>query len=264
MRKAVFFDIDGTLIDCLNGMNDMSDEVKKAIRELQTQGNYAFIASGRPYAFLSEEILKFGFDGFVLANGAEIIMDNKIIYAGEFDKEFVKEVTDEFDSLGIQYILEGEHYSYIKREHKDMWDFYMNIGISSKLIMSDFDVDKLHVLKAETLCSNKEIEDKCIDIMDRNPQYGYFHSIGANTFEIYNKENTKASAIIKLLEYLNISRENSFAFGDGTNDIEMLSEVGCGIAMGNASDYVKSFAHKVTDTVYEDGAAKGIYKYILD
>ena len=54
MRKAVFFDIDGTLIDCLNGMNDMSDEVKKAIRELQTQGNYAFIASGRPYAFLSK------------------------------------------------------------------------------------------------------------------------------------------------------------------------------------------------------------------
>ena len=52
-------------------------------------------------------------------------------------------------------------------------------------------------------------------------------------------------------------------FGDGKNDIEMLSTVGCGIAMGNASDEVKSYAHQVTDSVLEDGVATGIEKYIL-
>ena len=43
----------------------------------------------------------------------------------------------------------------------------------------------------------------------------------------------------------------------------MLSIVGCGIAMGNASDEVKSYAHQVTDSVLEDGVATGIEKYIL-
>ena len=85
----------------------------------------------------------------------------------------------------------------------------------------------------------------------------------AKNFELYAKKNTKASGIIKALEILNIPIENSYAFGDGNNDIEMLSTVGCGIAMGNASDEVKGHAKVVTDTVQNDGVASGIEKYIL-
>ena len=43
----------------------------------------------------------------------------------------------------------------------------------------------------------------------------------------------------------------------------MLSTVGCGIAMGNASDEVKGYAKKVTDTVHNDGIALGIEEFIL-
>ena len=46
------------------------------------------------------------------------------------------------------------------------------------------------------------------------------------------------------------------------NDIEMLSTVGCGIAMGNASDEVKKYAHKVTESVHDDGVAVGIKEYV--
>ena len=35
MKRAVFFDIDGTLLDCLNGITDITLRVKKAIRALQ-------------------------------------------------------------------------------------------------------------------------------------------------------------------------------------------------------------------------------------
>ena len=68
MKKAIFFDIDGTLIDCINGHIDLSHQVKQAIRRLQQEGHYAFIATGRPYAFLSEAILSFGFDGYILTS----------------------------------------------------------------------------------------------------------------------------------------------------------------------------------------------------
>ena len=79
----------------------------------------------------------------------------------------------------------------------------------------------------------------------------------------------KLSDLLTDIEYvlvqgnLDIDINNSYAFGDGKNDIEMLSTVGCGIAMGNASDEVKSYAHQVTDSVLEDGVATGIEKYIL-
>ena len=61
---------------------------------------------------------------------------------------------------------------------------------------------------------------------------------------------------------LDIKIENTYAFGDGKNDIEMLSTVGCGIAMGNASDEVKKYSNKITDTVQNDGVAKGIEQYV--
>lgn len=72
MNKAVFFDIDGTLMDCLNGITDIRPRVKETIRSLQANGDYVFIATGRPYAFLNESLYNFGFDGFVLTNGAYV------------------------------------------------------------------------------------------------------------------------------------------------------------------------------------------------
>ena len=39
--------------------------------------------------------------------------------------------------------------------------------------------------------------------------------------------------------------------------------VGCGIAMGNASDEVKKYAHQVTETVHNDGVAFGIEKFVV-
>ena len=54
MMKIVFFDIDGTLVDSFAGVKEMREDVKKSIKDLQAQGNYIFIATGRPYAFLSQ------------------------------------------------------------------------------------------------------------------------------------------------------------------------------------------------------------------
>ncbi len=45
----------------------------------------------------------------------------------------------------------------------------------------------------------------------------------------------------------------ALAFGDGGNDVSMLRAAGIGIAMGGASDLVKSSADYITDDVDDDG-----------
>jgi len=78
MKKAVFFDIDGTLLDTSKGVSKITSPVKDAIRELQNNDILVFVSSGRPYAFLNEDILTFGFDGYILMNGSLILLnDNK-------------------------------------------------------------------------------------------------------------------------------------------------------------------------------------------
>ena len=74
---------------------------------------------------------------------------------------------------------------------------------------------------------------------------------------------TKASALSRLADILNIQPSEIMAMGDANNDIEMLEFAGLGIAMGNASDYVKSLADAVTTSNEEDGVARAIEKYIL-
>ena len=59
--------------------------------------------------------------------------------------------------------------------------------------------------------------------------------VNKRALELYLKKNTKGTAILKAIEYLGIPIENTFAFGDGKNDIEMLSTVGCGMAIGESS-----------------------------
>ena len=262
MRKAIFLDIDGTLIDCIGGIKDITPNVKNAIKNVQDKGDYVFISTGRPYALLDKNILNFGFDGFILANGAHVIINNKTIYSEPIEKEFIKNIVTELENNNIQYILQGELYSYMKDSCKEFYKYYDEMGVSRRYFKDKFNIEEIDVHKLEMLCPNDEIKELCLSLIKTNPECDYFSSVNKSAIEVYLKRNTKGSAILKIIDFLNIKIENTYAFGDGKNDIEMLSTVGCGIAMGNASDEVKKYSHKITDTVQNDGVAKGIEKYV--
>ena len=263
MKKIIFFDIDGTLIDSHGGVTEMSEKVRLALKDLQNKGHYIFIATGRPYSFLTKEILEFGFDGLILSSGAHVIIDGKDIYNSPINKNFVKKAVKMLEEKDIQHVLVGNEYSYIKDEYKELLDFYKNINILEDSFKKEFNLDEVETYKIEIFSKNKDVADHCIEFLEKNPEYSYYNSISYSHLEIYFKENTKATGIYKTLDYLNLSIENTYAFGDGTNDVEMLEAVFCGIAMGNASDAVKSNANVITDTVSNDGVEKGIEEYIL-
>lgn len=263
MKKIVFFDIDGTLIDSMNGIKDISQKVKQAIKEIQNNGDYAFIATGRPYAFLPNTILEFGFDGFILANGAHIIINDKTIYSDSIDKVFIKELVDELEKNNIEYVLQGENNCYMKKHFKDFHAYLDKIEVPKKYIVDEYNCEEIDVHKIEILCKDDEMENLCLDLISKNPQCDYFSSINKRAIEVYMKKNSKSKAILKVIDYLNIPIENTYAFGDGKNDMDMLKTVKYGIAMGNASNEVKLVADYVTNSVDDDGVALGIEKYIF-
>ena len=65
--------------------------------------------------------------------------------------------------------------------------------------------------------------------------------------------SSKRVGIDKMLEHYHIGLDECMAFGDGGNDIQMLSHVGIGVAMGNAAEDVMSAAGYVTPSVDENG-----------
>lgn len=54
---------------------------------------------------------------------------------------------------------------------------------------------------------------------------------------------------------LGFDRKDIIAFGDETNDLQMLDYAGVGVAMGNAAESVKNVANVVTASNQDDGIA---------
>ena len=75
-----------------------------------------------------------------------------------------------------------------------------------------------------------------------------------------SSEASKWTAISNLANKMNIKTENIIAFGDDTNDIEMIKNAGIGVAMGNADEQLKNIADFITDTNQNDGVAKFLGK----
>ena len=77
-------------------------------------------------------------------------------------------------------------------------------------------------------------------------------------YDVYAKDQTKATGIKHLIEYLNIDIKDTYGFGDGHNDKEMIEFCGTGIAMGNAIQKVKDASDYITDDIDNDGIYKAL------
>jgi Cof subfamily protein (haloacid dehalogenase superfamily) len=85
-----------------------------------------------------------------------------------------------------------------------------------------------------------------------------------DALEILPPGQNKGGALKQLLKDLKIAPEQVMAIGDGENDIEMLQQVGMGIAVGNAKEKLKAVAKHVVASNDEDGVAEAIERYVLE
>lgn len=265
--KAIFFDVDGTLIEGTNpDFRHITETVQKAIRKLQAAGHYVFIASGRSLAFLDENMRSFGFDGYVLLNGSVVFFHDKLIYSDPIDRSIIVNLCKVCDEHNMQYSLHDEDSSYVKKEFKYLINRLEDYGIHERQLCTEYDLkDKpKNLYKIEVDSPNYSDREYIIAKLPNELKFTEDRSYDYCHMEVYAKKNSKASGILKVLEILNIDVKDSYAFGDGDNDVEMLSTVGLGMAMGNASPKAKAAAKLVVPSVLENGIAYGIENYILD
>ena len=256
--KALFFDIDGTLVDGRNGMPDIPQGVLNEFERLHKLGHKLFISSGRPKAMVDSKFLNIGFDGYILANGGYVEVDGQSIYEDRMDYELTKNTIDMLDYLHCDYMIETSDHIYIDPNHKVLFNFFNDLG-HGDIFTFDFDKeDVMHrTIKIEMNVSNKD-KQRVEDYIQNN--FGYvinFDEHGSeNSFEIYSPTISKAVGIQKILDHFGLCKEDSYAFGDGVNDLEMIEYVGTGVAMGNAVQPLKDVADIVCDSIHNNGLEK--------
>lgn len=251
MIKAVFFDIDGTLVSFKT--HRVPDSAKRAIAALRAKGVRVFIASGRQLLAINN-LEDLQFDGYVTLNGGYCIVGEQVIYKHSMPSEDMVSLVqymEERENFPCIFVHENAFCINYTDERTDEVFRLLNFPQPPTLPLREAATGDIFQLVA---FFTKEQEKAIMAVMPHceatrwNPLFS----------DVIQKGSSKQVGVDKMLDYFGISLDESMAFGDGGNDVLMLKHVGIGVAMGNAEDEVKRAADYVTDSVDEDGVEKAL------
>ncbi len=251
MIKAVFFDIDGTLVSLKT--HRVPDSAKRAIAALRAKGVRVFIASGRQLLAINN-LEDLQFDGYVTLNGGYCIVGEQVIYKHSMPSEDMVSLVqymEEREDFPCIFVHENAFCINYTDERTDEVFRLLNFPHPPTLPLREAATGDIFQLVA---FFTKEQEKAIMAVMPHceatrwNPLFS----------DVIPKGSSKQVGVDKMLDYFGISLDESMAFGDGENDVLMLKHVGIGVAMGNAEDEVKRAADYVTDSVDEDGVEKAL------
>lgn len=252
MIKAVFFDIDGTLVSFKT--HEVPQSTIEALDLLRKKGIKVFIATGRHYTSINN-LGDLKFDGYVTLNGG-------YCFAGEDKVIYKHSIPDRDIEALIRYMETEESFPCAFVQEKDIFMNYKDETVEEIFNMLNFPeppirpMDEIRGKTAYQLVSffTAEQEKKIMTILSNcestrwNPLFT----------DVVPAGSSKRVGIDKMLEYFRIPLNECMAFGDGGNDVAMLQHAGIGVAMGNAEDDVKQYADYITDSVDEDGIFKAL------
>lgn len=260
MKKAVFFDIDGTLWD---EKQQIPESTKEALRLLKKNGHYMFLCSGRTRVFIpQEELMPLGFDGILAGCGTYGEFEGEVKYYHKIDRAQIRRECAYMDSLQASYILEGRYALYLDEERfPEEYPFctQMKEILKDKLLRVSGNEEQLEVSK---FCVNYLEQGHEVLEAELAKRYTVIPRVG-NFMEVIPKEHNKATGIREMCRILNIAREDTYAFGDSTNDLDMLRYVAHSVAMGDGMQEAKEAAEYVTRDLWDDGIYHGLKYYGL-
>ena len=232
-----------------------------SLKDLKNKGHLSFLCTGRSKNYITH-LLDQPFDGYISNAGACVVYQGKMIYSRCLDPELVRRIEETFDKYGVAYDHECDDYDYIKE--KMVSDLFQDddpdvqkqkikqyLKENSTLPMEQYNGQAVY--KISYTCDSydqikqaaKELEDKVSIAI--NPA---FSKVAGDL--LYDGVN-KGEAIRQLVAYLGLSMDDTIAFGDSMNDIEMLKACHTAVVMDNGDEETKKYADIVCGSVEDDG-----------
>ena len=259
MIKALFFDIDGTLVSFET--HRIPSSTIEALEAAHAKGLKIFIATGRPKAIINNltalqerELI----DGYITMNGAYCFVDDTVIYKSPIPAAEVDALTSFCHERNLPCILVGEHDICVNQPGELVTEIF-NRQLKTDPIPPKPYTDNHSDKEYYQLTPFIDIEEEQLLLPSiPNCEMGRWHPAFV---DVTAKGNTKQRGIDEIIRHFGIRLEETMAFGDGGNDISMLRHAGIGVAMGNAKDDVKAAAGYVTTSVDDNGIANALKQY---
>lgn len=250
-KKALFFDIDGTIVSDITGK--IPDSTINAISQAKANGHFTFINTGRTYCNIPKILQQVDFDGYLCGCGTYLVCQDKLLFSTSISNQRLIELTALLNQYYIDAVFEGSEDIYFKKdlyrfeEAENLRNSLIEKGFGRQKYIGDIDilVDKLLIFTDKQSNTKAFFENLKIDfdIIDRRD----------GVYEIVPLGYSKATAIAYILNRYNIPKQQAYVFGDSTNDLPMFSYIPNAIAMGFYDKSLEPYLSFVTKTVEEDG-----------
>lgn len=247
MIKAIFFDIDGTLVPF--GMDHMPESTMRALQALRSKGILLFIATGRTPQTIDHVKRMFDFDGYVTSNGQYCFNREKVIHEKYIPQESFKMLIPYLEENEIAIVMATLEHSYLNRETRLPYE------------------EELPVIDPHKMCNESLIQimayiDEADDeaFLEHLPHCKSARWTSAFA-DIIPEDGGKDKGIDYMIEAYGINLDEVMVFGDGGNDISMLKHVPHSVAMGNAQAKVKASAAYTTADILDDGIYRALVHF---
>lgn len=244
--KLIIFDLDGTAIPNVpNGLP--SAKLVEVIAALKGKVLFS-AATGRPITNAKPILDKLNLnEPCIISAGTQIIdpHTDKILWEVVIEPEDVLKVLSVCRPYDFEILIRNE---------------LLGEGAPANSIKIESPVNVMYIMH----CSNEK-SDEILTLLEEISGItaaGVLSWTGEGIdIHITNKVATKEHAISELLLMLNVSKHETMGVGDGNNDIHLFRGVGTKVAMGNATELLKSQADIICKSVEDDGLAEIILSF---
>ena len=254
--KAIFFDIDGTLVSFKS--HTVPESARRAIARLREQGVKVFIATGRLMKHVAI-VNDIEVDGYITVNGGYCITSaGEVIFESAFPRATVERVIDLSEQYGFDLNVMTHEDMYVS----SMGERVQKIASMINIMPTVADVRAIAATQPVVqMCPylSRELEQEIMPLLP--------DCVGSRWIETFMDLNVrgvdKSLGIQQVMNYYGLTMAEAMAFGDGGNDLPMVRDAAVGVAMGNACDELKAVADYITSSVDEDGVSRALEHFGL-
>ncbi len=260
-EKIVFFDIDGTLYDFERGIPESTVE---ALQQLKKNGHRSILCTGRPISSLFPEVLSLPHDGVIAGAGCYVEIGGKVLRDEVLPNALLCQIVPRLEKIGCWVVLEGASYLSCHIDDPRGYEYFkilVRLRDEYPDRLKELDLMNDRVCKITVRISDMPGFERMVPELSRAFELARYEREPFT--EMTPKGISKADGIRVLLEELEIPLSNTYAFGDGPNDVEMLEYVEYGTAMGNAEQQLLEKAKYRTEGMWEDGVYHALKRYGL-
>lgn len=251
-------DLDGTLLNDVGTVNPRSVQ---ALERFVAEGGSFSVATGRIYGAAKDIFRQLPINVPVIIGNGSCILDLSTgktlvdLYLPEQAKEYVKEISQEFPQMDLDFFPQGADWVYVEKG-QNLWE---NVFISQGLPFQTAEPADWERRWRKCIFECPTEWKPAFDryLFQKRDTLGGVSIVNSSAlfYEMIPQKASKGAALSLLADYLSISRENIAAVGDYDNDLSMVRFAGIGAFTANAADELKKQSDLVVGSNAEGGVA---------